>query len=457
VVFLFLNTLQPKPRQPSISLRQLLYDYKAHPPCFSRFCILTNHTKTTPWFDYPTYSWQTKHAVIVGGGIAGCQMAWHLCQANWQITLIERHKKIATEASGNPVGVILPKMTSQKSNGEDFYSACFEYALSQLDILKQQGKTVDWKQCGALQLTHNTRENNRWNALNKREFSDEFLQLLNENDTSQQAGIDLPYKSSYFPQAGWIKPDSFCHALSDHTNCKVIVEKEAVTLSKNDTHWQVLNTNSETIVQAEAVIICGGKDLFSFEQSNFLPSMPVTGQTTFAIAENDSKKLKTVIGHEGYLTPAIDNQHIFGATFERENNTPSLTLQADEKNREQLNKYLPEFCAKLSAFTSAHTAVRMTTPDRFPYIGALPDREFYQNNYHDLHQGKHYKTYPQAKYQDGLFMLGGLGSRGLTTSGFCAKNLCDLLENKTSSHSQLLHSCHPARFLVKALKQNKNL
>ena len=54
-------------------------------------------------------------------------------------------------------------------------------------------------------------------------------------------------------------------------------------------------------------------------------------------------------------------------------------------------------------------------------------------------------------------MLGELGSRGLTTSGLCAKNICDLLENKVSTQSQLLHYCHPARFLIKALKQNKPL
>ena len=97
----------------------------------------------------------------------------------------------------------------------------------------------------------------------------------------------------------------------------------------------------------------------------------------------------------------------------------------------------------------------MTTPDRFPYAGALPDKEFYQKNYHDLHQGKQYKKYPNAKYQHGLFILGGLGSRGLTTSGLCAKSLCDLLNKR--AHPKLLQYCHPARFLIKELKRNQSL
>lgn len=430
------------------------------------FCVFVLHTilntnkQQKPWFEYPEFNWQAKHAIIIGGGIAACQTAWHLCQENWQVTLIERHKKVATEASGNPVGVILPKMTSQESMGEDFYKQSFEYTLSQLKTLKQQGKIIDWQQCGALQLTHNARELKRWNALEKRSFPSDYIQLLDEANTSQCAGIDLPYKSSYFPQAGWIKPASFCEALIDHPNCKMIVETEALSLSKINDYWQVMRVDNSLIAHAEAVIICAGKDLFNFKQSNFLPNMPVVGQTTFATAENTTKKLKTVIGHEGYLTPAINNQHIFGATFERENNTPMLTHEADNKNRKQLVKYLPGFSKGLLAFKSAHSAVRMTTPDRYPYVGMLPDKDFYQQHYQDLHQGRQYKKYSVAKYQHGLFVLGGLGSRGLTTSGLCAKNLCDLLENKPQTtqllhSSQLLQLCHPARFLIKALKRNQ--
>ncbi len=386
-------------------------------------------------------------------------MAWHLCnKADWHVTLIERHDKLATEASGNPVGVILPKMTSQESIGENFYTQCFEYTLSLLEILQQQGKAINWKQCGALQLSHNSREEKRWDSLVQRQLPSEFLQLFDEDETSQQAGITLPYKSCYFPQAGWIKPDSFCQALSNHPNCKIIYHAEALHLSKQDEEWAISDTNNQSIAQAEAVIICNGKDLFNFEQSNFLPYQPVAGQTTFATANKESEKLQTVIGHEGYLTPSVDDQHIFGATFDRNQNNPVLTTEADDRNCEQLEKYLPDFMedlSELTTFKSAHTAVRMTTPDRFPYVGAIPDKGFYQTNYHDLHQGKHYKKYPSAKYQEGLFMLGGLGSRGLTTSGLCAKNLCDLLENSSSSQSQLLHYCHPARFLVKALRRNK--
>ena len=428
-------------------------------------------TLNPAWFQYPEFQWDKKHAIVIGGGIAGAQISWHLCQAGWKVTLIERHHKLANEASGNPAGVISPKMTAQESLGEDFYTQSFHYTLAQLKKLKQQGYKIKMDNCGVVQLTHHPREEKRWLALQKRELPKNFIQLLNEDETLAIAGIDFhserQYKSCYFPKGGWIQPSSLVDALLEHPNCTVIKNTEALHLKqqliKSKNIWQVHGKNNLLIEQSEVVIIANGKDLFSFEQSSFLPGMPVAGQTSSAPASSYSKQLKTVIGHEGYLTPAISlskntqaNTHIFGATFDRENKNPELKDEANIQNFDNLKQYLPVFSNSLTKISSAHIAVRMTTPDRFPYVGALPNKTFYAKNYHDLHQGKQWKKYPQAEYQQGLFVLGGLGSRGIITSGFCAKALCDLLENKPKSKqtSQVLHNCHPARFMIKNMKRN---
>ena len=417
------------------------------------------------WFQPPKLHRDNKHAIIIGAGIAGAQMAWHLCQEGWRVTLIERHNSVATEASGNPAGVITPKMTAQASIGEDFYTRSFHYTLAQLEALKEAGHQIKMQSCGALQLAHNAREVKRWQALKERNLSPDFIQLLNEEETQRIAGIDFhpeqSYKSCYFPKGGWITPASFAETLLDHPHCTLKTETEAISLKRDDKLWQLFDLNNQMIAKSELVIIANGKDLFGFEQSHFLPGMPVAGQTTSATASEFSKKLKTVVGHEGYLTPAIkddkNDYHIFGATFARDVKNPSIKAESDTENFACLNQYLPNFANSLTDKQSAHVAVRMTTPDRFPYVGALPDVKFYKESYHDLHQGKQWKTYPKAQYQSGLFVLGGLGSRGVITSGYCAKALTDLLENRLESEQtlSLLQHCHPARFLIKNLKRNK--
>ena len=455
---------------------------------------MPKHSNAAAWFRYPKYKWQQRHAVVIGAGIAGCQTAWHLVQQGWQVTLIEREKKVAQQASGNPAGIISPKMTAQVSSGEDFYVSCFGYAIQQLTLLKTKHTDLDWQACGLLQLAHNEREEQRWDSLKDREFDSEFLQLIDQQQSSEIAGLPINYKASYFPQAGWINPINFCETLLKDCgdNCKLILETDAIKLSKQANIWKVLNHEDQNIASAEVVVVTSGKDLNQFSQTNTLPSMPVAGQTTVAPTNPFASQLKTTIGHEGYLTPASDNtsQLTFGASFERsftlnKKNQVDINNETDKSNLNQLSKYLPELTDSFTEVNSAHSAVRMTTPDRFPYVGGLADIDFYKKSYHDLHQGKQYKEYPDAQYLDGLFVLAGLGSRGLTTSSLCAKILSDILNNKVLSNTisdkqrsnnhksnnndldvsdfdkghledhTIQLQCHPARYLIKDLKRNK--
>jgi tRNA 5-methylaminomethyl-2-thiouridine biosynthesis bifunctional protein len=370
------------------------------------------------------------------------------------VTLIERHDKLATEASGNSAGAIMPKMTALPSLGENFYSEAFRYTLNQLAQLKSAGKQIQYELCGVLQLAHNPREEKRWIALQQRNFSNHFLQCLDKEKTQQYSGITSPYKSTYFPQGGWINPASFCQALIDHPNCKVLHHSEALQLKKNQQQWLVIDAYHKTLAEAEVVVIASGKDLNQFEQSKDLPIMPVLGQTSQATVTPSSNQLKTILGHEGYLTPAVNGQHIFGATFERNNNQANINPQADAINQQQLHKYLPDFYNSLGDIKSSHAAIRMTTPDRFPYAGGVIDQARYQQDYADIHQGKHWKKYPIGRYLKGLFILAGLGSRGLTTGGYCASLLVDIINGKPSE-SKITNALHAGRFVIRVLKKQQ--
>ena len=56
-----------------------------------------------------------KTAIVIGAGIAGCASAYALAQRGWQVTLLERHQDIAQEASGNPRGVLYPRLASHST------------------------------------------------------------------------------------------------------------------------------------------------------------------------------------------------------------------------------------------------------------------------------------------------------------------------------------------------------
>lgn len=388
------------------------------------------------WFALPEPS-PTRHASVIGGGIAGCQIAHALAQRGWQVTLLERHARLATEASGNRAGVLAPKMTAEPGWGETFYRQAFLYALQQIRQLEAAGQPIDWAQCGALQLAHEPREAARQQAIHARGLPEDFIQILDQQAASEVAGIPLPAGASYFPQAGWLNPASLCTALVAHERIEVRTLTDATRLP------------------AEGIsIIASGREADRFPASAFLPFMPVMGQTSLASASADSARLKTTLGHEGYLTPAIAGRHLFGATFVRKVRDAVLDATADATNFQQLVHYLPAFARSLSAVEGSHAAIRMTTPDRYPVVGALPDTDVFRQAYADLRHGRAHQAFPPAQYQPGVFILAGFGSRGLATSGWCAELLAALMSGEPlPGQATLYQNLHPARFLIRQLRR----
>lgn len=409
----------------------------------------------TPWFKYPQFNWQDQHAIVIGAGIAGCQMTWHLSQLGWRVTLIEREETISSQASGNLAGVISPKMTAQASDNEQFHLNAFRYTTQQLERFISAGIRIDWNPCGVLQLAHNNREYQRWKALRQRHLDTSLIQLVDQAKVTKISGIPCEYPASYFPSAGYINPASFCRALLADSEYQLIQTSAATHLRQDnsDGKWQVSGENQEILATAHTVIICNGQDLNQFQQSHFIPLRNVLGQTSLA-DKNSNNELNCVICHEGYLTPEYHGKHIFGATFDRQYSSIERSLEADQRNLAQLQSYLPKWADTITSYQSGHVAVRPTTPDRYPFAGGIPDANCFKQDYADLKHGRASQRYPQATYQDGLFVLGGLGSRGLTTSGFCANLLSLLINNKTiAEHNELLNTLHPARFLIRQLKR----
>ncbi|MGB1311078.1 MAG: FAD-dependent oxidoreductase, partial [Leucothrix sp.] len=180
----------------------------------------------SPWFDYPTQQWRERHAVVVGAGIAGCQIAWHLAKLGWRVTLLERENQISSQASGNLAGIISPLMSAKPNKTEAFYLHAFEYTLQHLKALKAAGLDVDWFDCGVLQLAHSERELQRWHTLYARQLPTDFIQHLDAEQATKMAGIPCHYPANYFPQAGYINPASWCRALINDSDCQLLTSTQ---------------------------------------------------------------------------------------------------------------------------------------------------------------------------------------------------------------------------------------
>ncbi|PID34213.1 MAG: tRNA 5-methylaminomethyl-2-thiouridine synthase, partial [Thiotrichales bacterium] len=410
-----------------------------------------------PWYDLPvaggiSVSSGQRSALVIGGGIVGCQSARALAERGWTVRLLERHSGLAQEASGNKAGVLTPKMTAQPDWGERFYRQAFLYATRQLHRLKREYKDLQWEPCGTLQLNHSEREAKRWAVLCERNLSEGFIRLLSADEAGQVAGLPLPFGGSYFPEGGWVNPWSLCGVLVRHDNIEVLFDVSVLTVKQSGRKWLVCSEHQH-FSPVDVVIIANGKDMPRFTEQVALPFVPVRGQASCAAETEMTASLSVVLGHEGYITPAINGQHLFGATFERGNEDVVLSGQSDGENWRQLHQYLPQLAGQLKPVEGSHAAIRMATPDRYPYIGPLTDSECCLRDYADLRHGKLGQDYPAADYLPGLYVAGGFGSRGLTTSALLLAALIN--GEPLPVEKSLYYKLHPSRFLIRHIRKHR--
>ena len=102
----------------------------------------------------------------------------------------------------------------------------------------------------------------------------------------------------------------------------------------------------------------------------------------------------------------------------------------------------------------SRAAQRATTPDRAPIAGLLPDAEAWLTQYAALAHGGRPSTDAPPPAHAGVYVIGGLGARGLTW----APLLGEIVAGEMFAEPALLprparDALHPARFLHRQLKR----
>ncbi len=412
-------------------------------------------TTTAPWFILPDIRHTPEHVVVIGAGIAGAQTAWHLAMRGVRVTVVEAGKEIAREASGNPVGILAPKLTAAPSEGETFYLAAFLYQLRQLGLLESMGKPIEYSTDGLLQLAQDRGGAARLEKLSARDDLPGVLkQVLGANQVSAQLGESVAYAGLLVEAACALSPRSLCRALLEQAGVETRLATEVERIERAGTRFR-LSCSRGWQLDADSVVLANGYRASAF--CGQLPITPVRGQTSLARLVTKEVS-RFAVDHAAYLVrlPGDPERVLFGASYQRGEVDTDLRQHESDACQQSLASCLPERAAQLVSIGPAHAGIRATTGDRWPLVGPCWDEEFYLREYADLGLGRHYKRYPAARYQEGLYVLSGLGSRGLATAGYCANLLVHLmLGTKPPAEKQLLDRLHPARFIIRKLKRGK--
>lgn len=402
-----------------------------------------------------------QHVSIIGGGVASACAAYALTQKGIKVTLYCQDEAIAQGASSNAIGALYPLLHQQRDDISDFYQQAFWHAKKTYQSLIEQGFHFEHQWCGLLELSYKE-------ALQKRQQQFEQLNTwpakLIHGVTSEQASTlaNIPLMSGglFMPEAGWISPPDLVKQLfnaSLATNkLKIKNNVKVASLKQLDNNkWQLLTNKGE--FDASVVVVCGGADVINLNYIKELPLTPVRGQVTNMAASTLTNKLATVVCHKGYLTPANKGVHCIGATFEKETFATDVRSKDNDYNLAMLNKCIPEFDAwSENDVIGAKARLRCTTPDHMPVVGAMPDVTAHKALYPHLAKDKNWRYQEAAPVVDNLYLMTGLGARGLCTAPLLADILAaDLCNTPYPVDNKLLFNLSANRFVIRDISRRK--
>ncbi|MHC8345337.1 bifunctional tRNA (5-methylaminomethyl-2-thiouridine)(34)-methyltransferase MnmC2/FAD-dependent 5-carboxymethylaminomethyl-2-thiouridine(34) oxidoreductase MnmC1 [Pseudomonas sp. RT6P73] len=410
-----------------------------------------------PWFARPTPSTGERHALVIGAGLAGCATAASLAARGWHVSLLERHDALAQEASGNPQGVLYLKLSAHGTALSQLIVSGFGHTRRLLEHLQ---RSVDWDDCGVLQLAFNAKEGERQAQL-AQAFPEDLLHTLDREHAEIRAGIALQSGGLFYPEGGWVHPPALCAWQAAHPNIQLLTHHEVLELRRVEGQWQAWDGNT-LLANAPVVVLAGAADIKRFDFSSDLPLKRIRGQITRLPQTPASQSLSTVVCAEGYVAPARLGEHTLGASFDFNNDDLTPTTAEHAGNLQMLEEISVDLVARLGADAlqpealEGRAAFRCTSPDYLPIVGPLADRQAFADAYIALSKDARQTPDIPCPWLDGLYVNSGHGSRGLITAPLSGELLAAWLDNEPLPLPRAVaEACHPNRFALRRLIRGK--
>ncbi len=327
--------------------------------------------------------------IIVGCGLAGIAFCEQLRKNHRSFVVFDNNSQVSSSVAGglyNPV--ILKRFTPVWKSEIQMKTSIPMY----LDIERRLGVRLDYK-IPVLRLFKSIEEQNNWfTASDKLGLSPWLSTSIIKNSN---AFIDAEFGFGEVLETGRIDTPLLIQSYRQDLNSKSLLVSEAFNYSTLDHNNELITYNS---IEAKNIVFAEGYGINKNPFFNYLPLKGTKGE--LLIIHAPKLKIDFVLKSSVFVIPIGEDNYMIGATYNRE-----------DKINDPTNSGKEELLTKLETFLNCefevidHVAgIRPTVSDRRPLVGI-----------HKEHKN--------------MFLLNGLGTRGVMIAPYVAKQLFDFIEN----------------------------
>lgn len=412
-----------------------------------------------PWNNWLKTKISPKTVAIIGGGLAGCSLAYSLKLRGINSCLYEAGTTIASGASGIPQFALRPRLFQEHSPLAEFYLQSYLFSQS---LLKHLGdnERLNWHNCGVYQ---------QQKALNKQSsLNIEQLQSLYPNEIldfrNHAASPNLNQANSedlYFPHGGWVDPTKLCNTLLETSQATLNLNTTVTSLELNTESWTLKDSN-HMASEFSAVVLANSQGIQNLEQTKTIPIQSLAGQVTFVKGCGESRQLNSVLCGQRTLFPnknISNHQHLIAASYRR-NQALDRNPGDDQQNLELMRQSLNDPAILQDKIIDSKVAIRSNSKDHIPLVGAIPNNELAIKKFGVLAQNAKADTAAmntEPHYWPNLYISAAHGSNGLATCPFSAEIIASLINNEQLPiNSEIAAALNPIRFIIRELKRQQN-
>ncbi|MCG9731232.1 FAD-dependent 5-carboxymethylaminomethyl-2-thiouridine(34) oxidoreductase MnmC [Shewanella sp. Isolate13] len=370
---------------------------------------------------------------IIGGGVASACLALSLAERQQQVSLFCEDSALAQAASGNKQGAIYPLLTPDNNTLSQYFQQAYLFSLQRLKSLAAQGHKIDFDLCGVVHTGHDERSRKRVaKIINGHVWEPGIAQAINAEQASKIAGVKIDDDGIFYPQGGWVSPQDFTRAAFNQAmtvaGASLKLNTEITDIHYKNGNWY-LDSHKEQFGPFKALIVANGKSITQFSQTQYLQATGFRGQVSHVPSRVKLSKLSTVLCAHGYMTPSNSALHCLGASYVKNavDTHYSPSEQIENLHKIQHSYVGQDWVEEIDVSGhSARVGVRMVTRDHAPMMGPAPDLDSIMSLYQNHQLTPESRVYWQkhnAPIHQGLYVLGGLGSRGLSSGPLAAEAL----------------------------------